>query len=92
MQINKSTLKLQSKYGVHQTDFRFGPVNAVVLVVLATIAAIIYASIATDTLRGILATILFALAIASILRYVAVWEVYSQATCCRPGDQPEHSQ
>jgi hypothetical protein len=56
-------------------DFRFGPVDAAVLVILATIAAIIYASIAPgDTLPGILAVVLGALAIVFVLRSVPLWE------------------
>lgn len=68
---NKSFPKIKGP----RPDFRFGPVDAAVLVVLATIAAVIYGSIASgDTLPGILATILGSLAIASILRAAPMWE------------------
>ena len=77
MQIQKSSISIKSlpKITGPRPDFRFGPVDAAVLVVLATIAVIIYNSIAPgDTLPGILATILGSLAIASILRAAPKWE------------------
>jgi hypothetical protein len=77
MQIPKPSISVKSlpkSIGLHP-DFRFGPVDAAVLVILATIAAIIYGSIAPgDTLHGILATILGALAISAILRSAPLWE------------------
>jgi len=77
MQLHKPSISIKSlpkPIGFHP-DFRFGPVDASVLVILATIAAIIYASIAPDhTLPGILATVLSSLAIASILRCAPLWE------------------
>ncbi len=77
MQIQKPSINVKSlskSIGIHP-DFRFGPVDAAVLVILATIAAIIYSSIAPgDTLPGILATILGALAISFILRAAPLWE------------------
>ncbi len=77
MQILKPSINTKSlpKFMLPRPDFRFGPVDAAVLVILATIAAIIYGSIAEgDTINGILATILGSLAIASILRAAPMWE------------------
>ena len=77
MQIQKPSINIKSwpKIAGPRPDFRFGPVDAAVLVILATIAAIIYSSIAPgDTLPGILATVLGSLAIASILRAAPLWE------------------
>ena len=75
MQISKPLIKSLPKHLVPELDFRFGPVNVAVLVVLATIAAIIYASVGTgNTLRGILATILGAVAITGVVRSVPMWE------------------
>ena len=49
--------------------------NVTVLVLLATIAAIIYASLGTgNTLSGILATILGAVAITAVVRAAPLWE------------------
>jgi len=77
MQIQKPSINIKSlpKFKGPRPDFRFGPVDAAVLVIMATIAAIIYASIASgDTLPGILATIVGALAIGFILRAAPMWE------------------
>jgi len=77
MQIPKPSISTKSwpKPKGPRPDFRFGPVDATVLVILATVAAIIYGSIAPgDTLHGILATILGALAISFILRSAPLWE------------------
>ena len=76
MQINKPSISIKSwpKPMGPRPDFRFGPVNAAALVILATIAAIIYASTASgETLPGILAAILGSLAIAFILRAAPLW-------------------
>jgi len=77
MQIHKPSINIQSslKSMLPRPDFRFGPVDVAVLVILAAIAAVIYGSIAEgNTQNGILATILGSLAIASILRAVPMWE------------------
>ena len=77
MQIQKPSINIKSfpKIAGPRPDFRFGPVDAAVLVILATAAAIIYGSIAPgDTLPGILATILGSLAIVFILRSAPLWE------------------
>jgi regulator of protease activity HflC (stomatin/prohibitin superfamily) len=77
MQIHKPSISIKSlpkSIGFHP-DFRFGPVNAAVLVILGTIAAIIYASVASgETLPGILAAVLGSLAIVFILRAAPLWE------------------
>ncbi|MFC1712192.1 slipin family protein [Candidatus Poribacteria bacterium] len=77
MQIRKPSMNIKPlpKLMLPRPDFRFGPVDATVLMILATIAAVIYGSIAEgDALPGILATILGSLAISSILRAVPMWE------------------
>ena len=77
MNIQKPSISIKSlpKIKGPRPDFRFGPVDAVVLMIMATIAAVIYSSIASgDTLPGILATVLGSLAIASILRAAPMWE------------------
>ena len=58
MNIQKPSISIKSlpKIKGPRPDFRFGPVDAVVLMIMATIAAVIYSSIASgDTLPGILA-------------------------------------
>jgi len=60
MQMHKPSISIKSlpKPIGPRPDFRFGPVNAAVLVILGTIAAIIYASIGSgETLPGILAAV-----------------------------------
>ncbi len=77
MNIQKPSISIKSlpKIKGPRPDFRFGPVDAAVLVIMATIAAVIYSSIAPgDTLPGILATILGSLAIGFILRAAPLWE------------------
>jgi regulator of protease activity HflC (stomatin/prohibitin superfamily) len=77
MQIHKPSISIKSlpKPMGPRPDFRFGPVNAAVLVILGTIAAIIYASVASgETLPGILAAVLGSLAIVFILRAAPLWE------------------
>lgn len=75
MQISKPLIKSLPKHIGPKPDFRFGPVNVAVLVVLATIAAIIYALLTTGVnARDILATILGAVAITAVVRSAPLWE------------------
>lgn len=74
MQTSKSALKSHVRQALPRTDFRFGPVDTAVLVLIATLVAVVYGVITTDSLKGILAMLLGALAISMILRSAPLWE------------------